>query len=181
MFVRRSIPDDAEAVAAVHLAAWRETYPGIMPDDVLASLTVEDRLARRRQILAEPKPGQVNLVAGFGSEIGAFADAGSSRIADGPADAELYALYALKRFQGRGIGRALMSGIAAALLETGFSRLILDVAEKNARARAFYETLGGTIHGAARCHAVGGFPVPSLYYVWPDLRDLLSARSPRAT
>lgn len=181
MFVRLSTLDDAEAVAAVHLAAWRETYPGIMPADILAALTLEDRLTRRREILASGKPGQVNLAAGFGSEIGAFADAGPSRIASGPADAELYAIYALKRFQGRGMGRALLHGVAAALIGSGYRSLILDVAEKNTGARAFYEAFGGTIHGAARCHAVGGFSVPSLYYVWPDLQDLVSATSPRAT
>ena len=33
-------PDDAEDLARVHIAAWRETYPGLLPDSYLARMSV---------------------------------------------------------------------------------------------------------------------------------------------
>ena len=41
--VRPAIPEDAPAIARVHVASWRETYAGIVPDEFLASLKVERR------------------------------------------------------------------------------------------------------------------------------------------
>ncbi|MGH7083197.1 MAG: GNAT family N-acetyltransferase, partial [Acetobacteraceae bacterium] len=38
--IRRARPADAAAIAAVHVAAWRSTYPGILPDRYLAHLSV---------------------------------------------------------------------------------------------------------------------------------------------
>ncbi len=34
---------DADAIGALHVAAWRETYTGILPDEMLAALSVEAR------------------------------------------------------------------------------------------------------------------------------------------
>jgi hypothetical protein len=41
----RACPDDAEAIARVHVDSWRTTYQGILPDEVLAGLSVERRRA----------------------------------------------------------------------------------------------------------------------------------------
>ena len=40
--VRRARPSDAGAIAAVHVAAWRSAYPGILPDGYLARLSARD-------------------------------------------------------------------------------------------------------------------------------------------
>ena len=33
--IRRAEPGDAAAIAAVHVAAWRETYAGLVPERML--------------------------------------------------------------------------------------------------------------------------------------------------
>ncbi len=38
--IRRGRPGDAVGIAAVHVAAWRSAYPGILPDPYLAGLSV---------------------------------------------------------------------------------------------------------------------------------------------
>ena len=43
--IRRARPADAMAIAAVHVAAWRSTYPGILPDSYLAKLSVSRQAA----------------------------------------------------------------------------------------------------------------------------------------
>jgi len=43
--VRRARPADAAAIGAVHVAAWRSTYPGILPDQYLSRLSVPRQAA----------------------------------------------------------------------------------------------------------------------------------------
>jgi hypothetical protein len=43
--VRQARPADAIAIAAVHVAAWRSAYPGILPDTYLANLSVSRQAA----------------------------------------------------------------------------------------------------------------------------------------
>lgn len=59
-----------------------------------------------------------------------------------PLDYELRRLYLLHRFQGLGIGRALMDAAASAARELGRTRLLLGVYGKNDAAIRFYECAG---------------------------------------
>ena len=43
--IRRARPSDAISIGAVHVAAWRSAYPGILPDDFLARLSVPRQAA----------------------------------------------------------------------------------------------------------------------------------------
>ena len=43
--IRRARPSDAISIGAVHVAAWRSTYPGILPDGFLARLSVPRQAA----------------------------------------------------------------------------------------------------------------------------------------
>ena len=38
--IRRARPADAAAIGAVHVAAWRTAYAGVLPDDYLAGMSV---------------------------------------------------------------------------------------------------------------------------------------------
>ena len=44
--IRRARPDDAAAIGAVHVAAWRSAYPGILPEAYLARLSARRQAAR---------------------------------------------------------------------------------------------------------------------------------------
>ncbi len=52
--VRRAAPVDAAAIALVHVRAWQAAYRGLMPDDVLERLSVDERALRWRDILSNP-------------------------------------------------------------------------------------------------------------------------------
>ena len=49
--IRRARLEDAAAVAYVHVAGWRETYPGIVPARTLASMDVFSRTRYWAQVL----------------------------------------------------------------------------------------------------------------------------------
>ncbi len=52
--LRRATIYDADKLGAVHVASWHETYAGILPDDMLAGLSIEARSAMWAKILGDP-------------------------------------------------------------------------------------------------------------------------------
>ncbi len=60
--IRPATAMDADAIAKVHVTAWRESYSGLVPDLVLDALSVSSRAERWRRILSET-PRQPNFVA----------------------------------------------------------------------------------------------------------------------
>ena len=41
--IRIATPEDAHGLGVMHVASWRETYTGLLPDKMLSSLSVEAR------------------------------------------------------------------------------------------------------------------------------------------
>ena len=54
--IRPAVPGDAEAIAAVHLATWRDAYAGILPADFLDALRVNE-FAQRWRAGERPEAG----------------------------------------------------------------------------------------------------------------------------
>src|SRR5690348_16129320 len=79
VIVRAAVPADVVAMAALHVRAWRATYAGLLPDEFLAGLKVEEREARWRQSLTAPEVApaeRVILVAERAGTVIGFVAAG---------------------------------------------------------------------------------------------------------
>jgi len=151
--VRLARPEDASAIADVHVEAWREAYDGIMDPAFLDSLRHADRLKLWTRVLGESEAerGCVH-VAEVGDIVG-FANAGPSRDAEGD---EVYAIYLRKRVWGLGLGRALLAACLAHLRCEQPRSVHLWVLEANAIARGFYEAAGFADDGGRKSVEVGG-------------------------
>ncbi|MBV8747087.1 MAG: GNAT family N-acetyltransferase [Xanthobacteraceae bacterium] len=147
---RRATIDDAGQLGAVHLAAWRETYAGIVPDAMLAGLSVEARAAMWAKILGNPSSfaeTAVYVIEEDASMVG-FGACGRQRdshLKELGFDAEISAIYVLRSRQCRGIGRALMAEMATDLRTRVNEAAALWVLRENAAARAFYQRLAGEV------------------------------------
>ena len=174
--IRAAIGDDASAIAAVHVASWRETYAGLMPQTMLTSLAVSDRTVRWKHILdqAEGPEGPSVFVAEHGGDLVGFASSGSQRdpnlLAQG-FTGEITAIYVLQDMQGRGAGRRLMAAIVEDLQSVGYDAASLWVLRENRRARRFYERPGGTIIGEKQDHR-DAVTFTEIAYGWRGLSKL---------
>ncbi|MBM7643837.1 GNAT superfamily N-acetyltransferase [Scopulibacillus daqui] len=142
MKIRKASPKDAAAMAIVHINSWRTTYQNIIPASYLNQLTEEKRRKKWRDILTHEN--HITFIAEntCGQVIG-FADGGKERTGkyeDGTG--KLYAIYILKEYQGKGIGRMLFKSVAEKLKKAGFHSMIVWVLQDN-QSRRFYEALGG--------------------------------------
>jgi GNAT superfamily N-acetyltransferase len=87
-------------------------------------------------------------------------------------DSEIYTLYVLHTFQGRGAGRELMRMLAATLLRDGLTRPVVWALEKNPWC-AFYERLGGR-RVARKTIEIGGAELSDIAYGWEEIGLLLA-------
>jgi ribosomal protein S18 acetylase RimI-like enzyme len=143
MRVREATRADASAIARLHLDNWRIAYRGIVPDDLLDTITVESRRQHWDGVLAEPGGAEFVYVAedADGRLLG-IASGGPEVGGDPDYHGELYVLHMRPDAQGRGIGRALMRAVAERLAADGITTLLVWMLRENHSARRFYAALG---------------------------------------
>ena len=154
--IRRATSADCRAIARVHLDAWRETYPGILPQAVIDAVTVGEREEQWRRALDD---GAFVAVAEVAGAVAGFARAGANREPERAAEhpGELQALYVLREHHGAGVGRALFESVRTWLSTHELTPFVVWVASANP-ARGFYERLGCE-HLATTASEIRGAPV----------------------
>jgi ribosomal protein S18 acetylase RimI-like enzyme len=170
-----SLADPAD-LATMHVASWLETYPGLLPPSMLTSLSVDKRLAMWTQVIsATPTPGSTNVyIAEIESKIVGFGSCVSQRtqtLKDSGYDGEISAIYVLKAFQRRALGRRLLHAMASDLSAKGFTAVSLWVLRDNAPARHFYERYDAQVV-AEREEARPDGALSEVAYGWTHLAEL---------
>ena len=189
--IRRARLSDVVPIAAVHVAAWRSTYPGILPDGYLARLSVPRQAAHYERAIRSGVGVHVATASGVDLSTDRGADPGPPRVVGfataGPtrtpgaadtmaaplADGEIETLYVLDDWRDRGIGRRLMRAAAGHLAGVGCTSAVVWVLRDNP-SRWFYERLGGR-PGAESLVEVGGRAIPQTAYLWSPLEKLAQA------
>lgn len=177
--IRPATPDDAASIAAVHVASWRESYVGLMPEAILSGLSVSDRTQRWRRILDEASGAgrtAVFIAEQEGVVVG-FASAGAQRnfaLLGKGFSGEISAIYLLQSAQNAGVGRRLMASVAQSLRDRNHRTASLWVMKDNDPARRFYERLGGEII-AEKQDRRDATILAELAYGWRDLALLTGA------
>ena len=176
--IRPAKPADAQAIARVHLASWRTTYRGIVPDAYLASLSVDQRTAMWANALARSGGGRsVHVAEDEAGTIVGFATGGPERTDHPSFRGELHAIYVLAEHQRQGLGRRLLLPVVVALIDAGITSLLAWVLADNP-SRRFYESLGGTPIAEQRID-IGGASLTEVAFAWPTLIPLATRlRSP---
>src|SRR6059058_5417623 len=120
--------------------AWRWAYAGLLPDDYLASLSVDAQAGFwRTAIASRERVGDVLLAVDDDGRVLGVASWGASRDDDATSlTGELDVLYVAPDHVGTGLGRQLMDEALDGLRRAGFRRATLWVLQENARGRGFY-------------------------------------------
>ena len=149
MRICQALPKDAYAYAANHIACWQSAYRGIMSDEYLDNMSVEQMAERNRQILRDPGILMCYYVEYEGKMIGRLVLC-KSRDEDKAGAGEIAAMYLLDAFWGKGYGREMMEFSLEELKRRGHDEVFLWVLEANSRARQFYEKCGFAFDGTKK-------------------------------
>ncbi len=156
MLVRQAKPEDAKAIAAIHVQAWQVAYQGTVPQVYLDSLSVGSRERFWQQTLDQRTSD--TWVVEEGSKVLGWINAARSRDSDaGPSIGEVWAIYVDPPQWRRGIGRLLWREAERHLSASGFSEATLWVLKYNSPAIAFYESNGFVVEsGSEKAITRGG-------------------------
>jgi ribosomal protein S18 acetylase RimI-like enzyme len=174
--IRRADLSDAPAIAALQQDTWRETYPGLLPASILNNLELP-RLFRtwRAELLRQNDDfdhGVYIAETAEGKSVGyATCGAASSRGQAMFGQGEIHQIYVKSSFQGKGVGRSLVTACARWMLTRGLFSGGLWVVRGNANARGFYRALGGVVVGERR-DPMQGWLIPVVAYRWGNLETI---------
>ncbi|MDI6028888.1 GNAT family N-acetyltransferase [Corticibacterium sp. UT-5YL-CI-8] len=138
--IRKAEPRDADAIADVHLEAWRGTYTGIIPHRALTAMI--NRRGGRWWSNAIRRAAGV-LVIEMAGEVAGYATLGRNRARELPQQGEIYELYLRPEYQGVGLGSRLFTAARTKLADHGLKGLVVWALEDNDNAVSFYQGIGG--------------------------------------
>ena len=168
MNIRKAVLSDAKGIAKVHVDCWKTTYKNIISDQYLNNLKYENRerlweknIPNGGVYVAENKEGEI---VGFSS--GGIERSGNYNGYEG----ELYAIYILKKYQGNGIGKALVKPIIEEITELGLHSMLVLVLKDNI-SRIFYESLGGKKIDTVEVE-ISDKKLSELVYGWEDIGSI---------
>jgi len=147
--IRNATIADARKIAEIHVAAWRAAYRGMMPDDYLAALSVDERCERWSKATSSFGPAIVAVVE-LAAEIAGFCSFGPTRDEASSDTAEIYSLNVHPERWGQGVGRLLCEHAFRQAAAREHNAMTLWVLGENDRARRFYERLGYAADGAEK-------------------------------
>ncbi len=176
--LRPAQASDATTLAEIHVSVWRQTYHGILPQDQLDRLNIDERRqAWQQQLDPLVKHPFFTWLAERQGQILGFATGGPNR-AFHPTfknwfdhadlslqrfQGELNAIYVRIDAQGQGTGRALFNAVAQDCEQQNMQGLLCWVLPEN-RNLKFYERLGGKITGKGQADING--PREMWAYTW---------------
>jgi len=134
--IREATPDDVTAIARVHVQAEWDTYSALFGSQAYRLELGESERRWRRAL----QDGDILWVASDSTEIIGLGHARADRIG---------ALYLLRSYQRRGIGRALLTRLLEGLNQRGVVEARFDVVAINVDAIGFYQALGA--YPVGRC------------------------------
>ena len=148
MEIREATAADIGSIARIHVTCWQTAYRGILPDETLDGLRVEQREGLWRGWMAGADVHTLVAVS-EGRTTGFTRLCRARPIEDPPPDsAEVTHLYVDPAVQARGAGKALLEGAVEIARSAGYRTLVLWVLEGNRSARGFYERFGLSPDGA---------------------------------
>ena len=134
--------EEIKGKAYVHWKSWQEAYSGLVDRSYLDKLTIE-----KCTEMAFRWPDNL-LVAKEKDTVVGFAGYGACNDGTLPGTGEVFAIYVLKKYYGKGIGYALMRAALEKLSE--YKKIAVWVLEGNHRAIKFYEKCGFRFDGTKK-------------------------------
>ena len=146
IIIRNVKEKDLWSVSSIVVEGWKSAYRGIIDDEFLDSLKIEDNYNRRL------KDYQENgfVVAEVDNEVVGFCrytvnNLFSQDVKD--IDCELCAIYVKPNMKRQGIGKALFQYVIQEQKKNKNQKMVLWCLKENYNSRKFYEKMGGILFG----------------------------------
>ena len=158
--IRWAVPRDWLELGSLQARCYHDAYRGLLPNAFLERVTADGRQTDCRSLLQE-HPEHIAMLCIGDRAAGYISLRFSIEALRG--EGEITALYLLREYWGRGLGKRMMGWGLERLRERGCAWAGLWVLEKNVNARRFYEGQGFQLDGKERV-VMRGDPFIQLRY-----------------
>lgn len=144
--IRKAQKEDLRAVSRIVITGWQTAYRGIIDDEFLDNMSIEENYQKRLKDYSE----NGFVVAECDNEIVGFCRYRTGNYYKDEydsVDCEICALYVEPEFKRNGIGKKLVNYVINEFKENGYFKMILWCLKENYSSRAFYEKVGGIYCG----------------------------------
>lgn len=124
--IREGVITDIDGITRVHIDAWKSAYKEILSDEFLQGISYEKRKENWRTFLQDIN-NKVIVCLNEDDEIVGFASLGPERTNKYNYTNELYAIYILKKYQRKGLGKLILKKVIDLLQEKDERSLIVWV------------------------------------------------------
>lgn len=143
--IRTATINDAEKVAKIKIEGWQTAYRGIIDDEFLDNMNLNEEIEKRKNNIED---GVDIIVAELNNEVVGFC-LYRNYIKDPEmyhnANCEISSLYVKSSLKRNGIGTKLMQHVIQKLQNQGKTQMILGCLKENYPSRTFYERMGGKL------------------------------------
>lgn len=153
--LRAATSDDLDAIVAVFLACWRESYVGILPPAAIEAMDDDRAHALWRRVLASTH-GRVLVAESDGRVLGVTRFAAEDT--NGGSAGAVHSLYVSPEARGLGLGSLLLDAAYERLRADGAASVALWVFAANEPSIRFYRGRGWMPDGATRTQEEFGEP-----------------------
>lgn len=144
VIVRKVKLNDLRDVVNIQVSGWQTAYRGIVDDNYLDNMNVEEKLDKRKRDYLDSG----FIVAEINGEVVGFCRFIDSNIYSSDisiADCELMALYVKPDRKRNGIGKKLIEYVKEYFKSIGKTKMVLWCLKDNEPSKIFYEKMGGKI------------------------------------
>ncbi len=164
--------NDAEAIAAIHTASWRDVYWNILPEAYLTKQIEQERGQFWRHKIQHKSDNEIVLIINCGEAIVGFI--WTTEVGEPGYDAVIEALHIDTGYKGCGYGKKLIKAAVKQLIDEGHQSVCLRVFDDNLPAIKFYQHIGG-IKDQSGIDNFAGANATDSRIGWKDIKALLSA------
>lgn len=158
MIVRKMRPEDEAEVSRLYVKSWQEGYKGLLPQEYLDGLDGWRWNSKFTGLDGSFVVTDDEKIVGH-----SCARASSEEKMSGWG--EVWTLYVLPEYWGRGYGTALLENAVEWLSGQGFGRIYLWALETNLRARRFYESRGFSLSSDTLQCEIASITITDVRYI----------------
>lgn len=140
--IRKKKKNDCKEVAKLVTVVWNETYRGIVSDEFLDNLHNNEEERAKNSFERFDENDNHQYVLEVDNKIVGFVNVGPTSEKEFTNCGEIYAVYILNKYQGKGLGRKLIEAGIEELKSMGYDKMVIGCLEGN-KSNEFYKHIGG--------------------------------------
>jgi len=169
MIIREANLLDISKINKIYVNCWKITYKGILPEEYLNNISYKEKEDYLLNYFEKPK-SKFFVSVNDNKEIIGFVAFGEESTGQVKYRGELYFIYLLKEYKGKGIGKLLINKAIDELEKSNIISMLIWALEKNPTCK-FYEYLGGT-KTFERYSVYNGENFKDVAYIWDDIKTI---------